>query len=164
MLYLLDADVLMHAANDYYAIDRVPEFWGWLLHMAASGKVAVPEEMYHEIIDGNDPLADWIKQHRNSVLLREGANPALVSRVKAAYASDLSDEETPKLGKDPFLIAYALADPTNRTVVSDEESAPSRQRANRKIPDVCDDLRLLHIKGFQLYHQLDFRTNWRATL
>ncbi len=31
MLYLLDANVLIDADRDYYPIDRVPEFWDWIL-------------------------------------------------------------------------------------------------------------------------------------
>ena len=37
MLHLLDANVLITAHNQYYPIDQVPEFWGWLQHQAASG-------------------------------------------------------------------------------------------------------------------------------
>ena len=33
MLYLLDASVLITAYNSYYPIDRVPEYWEWLVHM-----------------------------------------------------------------------------------------------------------------------------------
>ena len=32
MLYLLDANILITAANTYYGISRVPEFWSWLQH------------------------------------------------------------------------------------------------------------------------------------
>ena len=31
MLYLLDANVLIDANRDYYQIERVPEFWEWLI-------------------------------------------------------------------------------------------------------------------------------------
>lgn len=30
MLCLLDANVLIGAHNDYYPIDRMPQFWEWL--------------------------------------------------------------------------------------------------------------------------------------
>jgi len=35
MLYVLDSGVLITANNLYYPVDRVPEFWAWLLHMGA---------------------------------------------------------------------------------------------------------------------------------
>lgn len=31
MLYLLDANVLIRAHSDYYPIDRIPQFWEWLI-------------------------------------------------------------------------------------------------------------------------------------
>ena len=34
-MYLLDANVLITAHNNYYAIDQVPEYWGWLVDQAA---------------------------------------------------------------------------------------------------------------------------------
>ena len=41
---------------------------------------------------------------------------------------DLNDEDVEKMGRDPFLIAYALADPVNRVVVSNEGSKPNQTR------------------------------------
>lgn len=43
------------------------------------------------------------------------------------------------IGRDPFLIAYASVS-ADRVVVTKEVSKPSKQGANRKIPDVCNDL------------------------
>lgn len=31
MLYLLDANVIIDANRDYYPLERVPEFWAWLV-------------------------------------------------------------------------------------------------------------------------------------
>jgi len=39
MIYLLDANVLITASNSYYPIDRVREFWDWLLYQANSNRV-----------------------------------------------------------------------------------------------------------------------------
>jgi len=37
MLYLLDANTLIDAKRDYYPIDRVPEFWSWLIFQGQQG-------------------------------------------------------------------------------------------------------------------------------
>ena len=37
MLYLLDSNVLIDANRDYYPIERVPEFWDWLVAMGELG-------------------------------------------------------------------------------------------------------------------------------
>ena len=58
MLYLLDANVLIDANRDYYPIDRVPEFWEWLEYQGESGIVKVPLEVYEELKEGRDALAE----------------------------------------------------------------------------------------------------------
>lgn len=65
------------------------------------------------------------------------------------------------MGRDPFLLAYALTDPANRTIVTTEVSKPKKQRANRKIPDVGRDLGIRCINNFQLLRELDFKTGWK---
>ena len=54
MLYLLDANALIDANRDYYPIDRVPEFWDWLVAKGERGQVKIPLEIYEEVTDGND--------------------------------------------------------------------------------------------------------------
>ena len=162
MLYLLDANVLIDADRDYYPIDRVPEFWDWLLDNANAGRLKVPLEVYEEVVAGAGLLPDWLRDNKDSMALREDADPRMVDMVIAeGYATDLTDVEVEKLGRDPFLIAYALADPGSRCVVTTEVSRPSRIRANRHIPDVCNDLNICCRNTFDLVRELDFRTDRR---
>ena len=163
MIYLLDANVLIDANRDYYPMDRVPEFWGWLLEMSESGWVKVPEEVYEEIVLPNpirpDALVDWLKAHKNALILNEQVRTDLVGRViDEGYADDLTDEEIEKIGRDPFLIAYALVDPVERRVVTTERSRPSRIRANRHLPDVAVTFQVECMDTFKLIQELDFRT------
>ena len=159
MLYLLDANVLIDADRDYYPIDRVSEFWDWLLDNANAGRLKVPLEMYEEVVAGAGVLPDWLTNNRASMVLDEDVDPQIVNLVIAeGYANDLTDVEIEKLGRDPFLIAYALTDPGCHCVVTTEVSRPSRIRANRHIPDVCSDLGITCIDTFRLIRELDFRT------
>ena len=142
MLYLLDANVLITANSTYYPLDQIPEFWSWVHHQATSNRIKIPREIMEEIKAGrqdDDPLLDWIctPEIEAALLLDEAVDAVLVQRVVATgYAPDLHDDEVEKIGRDPFLIAYALADSANRVVVTTEVSRPSTQRANRKVPDV----------------------------
>jgi hypothetical protein len=165
LLYLLDADVLIDANRDYYPIARVPEFWEWLWHNGKEGHVKIPFEIYKEVKDGIDDLAKWAKETEveRDLLLNEEVDSAMVSRVtNAGYAPDLTDDEVVKVGRDPFLIAYALSDLGNRCVVTTEASKPKRQRANRHIPDVCRDLGIPCCNTFEFVRALDFKTRWNA--
>ena len=165
MLYLLDANVLITAHNTYYPVDRVPEFWGWLQHQGDSGHLKMAIEMIEEILEGHhDALLDWIKNdiNRKALDLDEVANPDLVRRVVYdGYAKDLTDDEIEKLGRDPFLISYGLAG-TERCIVTTEVSKPTKQRQNRKVPDVCDALKVEWCDPFELNKRLAFRTGWKA--
>ena len=163
MLYLLDANVLIDANRDYYPLGRVPEFWHWLVDRATKQQVRVPLEMYEEVLAGKeDNLTRWLKDNRDVLLLDENVDEALVLRVTVrGYAPDLTDEEIERVGRDPFLIAYALVNPAQRTVVTTEVSTPKKRRANRHIPDVCDDLSVLHCNTYRFIHTLDFTTGRR---
>ena len=164
MLYLLDANVLIDANRDYYPLGRVPEFWDWLIDRATKQQVKIPLEMYEEILAGNDDeLTRWLRDNRDSLLLDEDVDEALVAQVTdRGYAPDMTEEEVERVGRDPFLMAYALTSPAQRTVVTTEGSKPKKLRANRHIPDVCDDLGVLHCNTFRFIEALDFTTRPRT--
>ena len=107
-------------------------------------------------------LVDWLTNHRDALLLEEQVQENLVGDVtERGYADDLKDDEIEKIGRDPFLVAYALADVQNRCVVTNEQSRPSRIRANRHLPDVSREFKVLPKNTFDLIKELDFRTDWR---
>jgi hypothetical protein len=164
VLFLLDTNVLIDANRDYYALDRVPEFWDWLVHFGTEGQVKIPIEILEEIAKGRDELAVWARQApvRTALLLGEHVEPNVVARVTdEGYASDLTDDEVVKIGRDPFLVAYALVSSRDRCVVTTEGSRPRAQRANRHLPDVCAQFGVRSINTFELIRTLDFRTGWK---
>lgn len=165
MLFLLDANVLIDANRDYYPIERVPEFWDWLVHHGEQDNVKIPLEIYEEIKDGNDKLAVWSKDTdvKSALLLDEEVNVDMVSTaINDGYAPDLTDDEVEKIGRDPFLVAYGVADLGQRCVVTTEVSKPRRSRANRHLPDVCSTFGVPCRNTFQFVQELDFSTSWNA--
>jgi hypothetical protein len=106
MIYLLDANVLIDANRDYYPLDRVPEFWGWLELRASEGSLMVPQAIYEEVSEGADSLGGWM--HKESVkatllLVEEEAMNLVADVVERGYASDLRDDELAAVGRDQFL-------------------------------------------------------------
>jgi hypothetical protein len=157
-LHLLDANVLIRAHEDYYPIDRIPQFWTWLLEMAEAAVIAMPVQIYNEIAPSRGMLADWLRQPhvKEAIVLAEPTDLARVQRVLAdGYAPNLTDIEIEEIGNDPFLVAAALGG-ADRIVVTREASKPSTQRANRRIPDVCETLGLVAITDFALFRKLKF--------
>ena len=164
MLYLLDANVLIAAERDYYSLTAVPEFWEWLLHHGELGNVKICQEVYEEVIEGTGALVDWLKREdvKAALLLDEESDQALVSDVvDNGYAADLTDIEVQVMGRDPFLIAHAMKDAENRTVVTGEASKPSRTRQNRHVPDVCNQLGVKWCPPYKFFKDLNFSTGWK---
>ncbi len=165
MIYLLDANVLIDADDGPYPIDRFPVFWNWLAYKVETGQVRVPIEIFEEIrTRRGDPLHDWLHLDPThpAIISLPDVNPELVRAVTVrGYAPDLTEDEIPNLGRDPFLIAHALADRDGRCVVTNEGSKPGRQRAKRHVPDVCADLGVRCINLFRLVRDLDFSTDWQ---
>jgi len=127
--------------------------------------VKIPIEVFEEISIGNDELAAWIKTAdvKSSMLLAEPVDVSLVSQViNQGYSKDLTDNEVVKLGRDPFLIAYALKSSLDRIVVTTEASKPKRVGANRHMPDVCKSLGVKWCHTFQFVRDLNFSTDWKT--
>jgi len=165
VLYLFDANVLITASRTYYPLDQVPEFWSWVVHQAKLGLIKLPIEILEEVLAGgntDDPLLDWVKEHRDHLCFDEPADPSDVQIVlDVGYAPDLTDVEILEIGQDPFLIARAFGH-ADRCVVTVETSAPSKQRQNKKVPNVCDLVAVNCCNPFEAYRALGFRTSWKA--
>jgi hypothetical protein len=167
LLYLLDANVLITANRLYYPLERVPEYWEWLIHHGKNGRVKMPIEMVEEIREGTDDLAHWLshRDHLDALQLGEEADITFVqSVITDGYADDLTDEEVEIIGRDPFLLSYAMKDRTARCIVTMEVSKPKQMRANRRLPDVCNDLNVRWIDSFRLNKDLSFSTSWRSRI
>ena len=153
---LLDASVLITAKNLYYEFDRVPQYWDWLVSCAKRGDVKIPTEILMEMNQGTDDLSAWIREHRSILELDEEVDVHLLWRVTDTYAPDLDQHELEALGRDPFLIAYALARKDERVVVT-AEGQGNQKRQNRKIPDVCRDLGVMCCNQWDFGRALNFR-------
>ncbi len=173
MPYLLDANVLITAHDDYYPIDRIPQFWEWIIYHAKQGQIKVPFEMIAEVKAGqpkrdaanqDDELFRWLRQnnHEKDLLLNASADYLAVNRV-FKYGYELpqpSLDELNKVRKDPLLIAYALARQGTTIVTLEakqENATDAMKRHKRKIPFVCRKLGIRCIDTFDLIRELDFR-------
>jgi hypothetical protein len=65
MPYLLDANTLIQAKNEYYGFDVCPGFWAWLEQQNAAGEVFSIDRIQQELERGNDELAAWATAYGN---------------------------------------------------------------------------------------------------
>lgn len=173
MRYLLDANVLINAHDQYYPIHRIPQFWDWLIENAKSDRIKMPSEMLAEVKRGSpnhrkqlqqDELLRWLGRDNHESILRLNSTPDRheVNRVyKEGYKiPQPRRDELNTIGKDPILIAYALAE-SNCTIVTMEakqlNATGQMKKVKWKIPFVCRKLSIQCIDTFELIDELDFR-------
>ena len=145
------------------------DYWEWLLHQASIRNIKISLEIFEEIQDGptdkdKDLLFAWINNSDNkaTLCLEDEVDILLVQRaVDEGYANNLNDVEIAAVGRDPFLIAHALAD-KDRCIVTVEGSKPVKQRQNKRIPDVCKGFSIPCCDTFMLNRTLGFRTDWKS--
>ncbi len=158
MLYLLDANTLIEAEASYYGFEQVPQFWDWLLAECAAGRIKMPLEIWNEVKGSTSALGPWINDEatKAALILDERPNRQLLNGViNQAYAPDLTDAEVEQMGKDPFIVAYALAAP-HRAVVTKETSRTTQLRGKRKLPDACNIMSVPWMNDFSLYKIMQF--------
>ena len=135
-----------HASVNLSQLEKVEYFRG-----GESGKYFGPDTGLLQLKMGKLPV----------LLFEEEAEQDLVARITyGGYVANPTDDELDRIGRDPFLLSYALRDIQNRCIVTTETSKPSRQGANRHIPDVCKDFGIKCINNFQLIKEMNFSTNW----
>lgn len=169
ILYLLDANVLIDADRNYYQMNKVPEFWEWLVHCAEKGTIKIPFEIYTEILKGEDALSKWITEHKESLIIERVIKPKHIDDIiHAGYDCDpKKDTDIVKLGADPFLLAYAYMlqlEDKGVCIISNEASKPRRQGANQKIPDIAKKMNIPCGDIFYLNDGLDFSTQWKSRM
>ena len=151
----------------------MPEFWDWLVYQGEEGIIKIPAEIYDEITDPNKPKADkdeltlWADDPdvKKALLLDEEFDSDLLKRITyGGYTKNPTEDDLVTMGRDPFLLSYALKEPDNRTIVTMEVSKPTKEGANRRIPDVAKEpeFKLRCIDLFQMTAELKFSTQWKS--
>lgn len=143
MTFFIDASAFIFSKDYHYQLDRVPEFWDWLLFHAESGTVKLPREIYDEILRQDDELKIWVHDNKEALVIDDISYHGVLTEVLACYGDNPSDADMEEMGNDPYLIACALyhkqlGDPA--VVVTEEKHAPGKVNAARRIPNACEDV------------------------
>lgn len=160
MVRLLDANVLIEAKNTYYGLDLVPAFWDWLEQQAQAGTIASTDMIFDELKDGDDELAEWVKDRRDLIFRIQSSSEGVAEGVARLGAWAQGEGYRPHVladfmdGADPFLVAAAAE--AGATVVTQETPAGSR-RKKVKIPDACRHLGVPFENTFEMMRSLGAR-------
>jgi len=151
MMYIFDTCILVNANRVQFPISTNNLFWDWLVDCGKQGKIKIPESVFDEIGEGNDGLAQWIKQNKEHFFIpKDDAYthmPAVMDAYVKAYGQDSSFPEgtLETLKADPYVVAHAKGLSAS---VATGELAKNGKLANYKevkIPHVCQ---LLNIPCF----------------
>lgn len=155
-MHLLDANVFIEAKNFYYRFDTFPGFWEWLDIEQAKGNISSIEPIYDELLKGNDELAVWAKERRNTgwflsvddVETQKNFADVADWTMKGPF-KETAKSEFMDCG-DPWLIAKAKS--IGVTVVT-QETFDARIRRRVKIPNVCRAIQVNYMNIFDLIQQ-----------
>src|SRR5690606_21828737 len=145
----------------HYPIDIAAGFWNKIRDLAHQRSIISIDKVKDELFDRNDALEEWCISNLpedffkdTSHVMSEYAQVTgwAVSRG-GHYLQNALNEFLDADEADAFIIAYCLADPENRVVVTQETSEPNRQ--NRvKIPDACNALNVSVVSTIEMFRRL----------
>lgn len=161
MVYIVDSNFFIQAHRVTYPLDIAFSFWNKVKMLADSGKIISIDKVQKEIYDNEDDLKQWCNSNLPTDFFKDSA-PVIASYAKvSAWAVSRNTHYLPNAineflhadEADAFIIAYVLADPHNRIVVTQETSEPFRKN-KVKIPDACIALNVRYLNVMDMFRQL----------
>jgi predicted nuclease of predicted toxin-antitoxin system len=153
--YCLDANVFIQAKNGPYGFDIVPAFWNWLDQQASVGVIFSSTMVYEELYEGNDDLADWVHDRRNSgFFVEHDANTQRIFQTIADYINQNYPPHQAQLfldRADPWVISLAKA--ANAIVVTHEARVGDNSSVV-KIPNICQQFDVAYMNPYQMMREL----------
>ena len=163
-IFVVDSNFFIEAHRKSYPLDIVPSFWMKVKQLAEDNKIISIDKVKNELFKHEDALKQWCDANLpvdffkdTTLVLPQYANVAAwaISRnthyMPNALAEFLHADEA-----DAFLIAFALAEPVNRTLVTQEISEPQR-KSKVKIPEACDALDVSYCNTIEMLRRLGER-------
>jgi hypothetical protein len=154
-IYWIDAGVLITAKNRHYAFNLVPKFWPWLYGQLEVGTIRMPSMSFQELIIGNDDLAKWCKEKKNTGFFCVRPDREVQKRYEtvAEYVcGKYKPHQTAEFlrGADGWIIAHALE--SQGFVVTEENTAHNKSKI--KIPVIAKALHVTWKNTFDMCQEL----------
>lgn len=136
-------------------MDLFPVFWTWIGDQMKNGNIYSSHLVYEEIKNGEDELAEWIKEIHDSTIF-----PIPNKGVQTEYTAiinDISSKYFPSelgyflKGADPFILAQAKHDQS--IIVTSEKPVPTNSK-KIKIPNLCKKLEIDYCDTFSMMRKL----------
>ena len=159
MSWLLDSNIFIQAANDYYHFGICPGFWDWLLQHTT--EIRSVERVQEEIMVKEDSLSAWCKDKLpdgffikpdEEIYQRLHEITTYVKALPSPY--DIKKKNKFLSGADTMLLATAMQ--TGDVIVTHEKDDP---RSHNKIylPQIANYFHVQYTRLFDVMSKLDAR-------
>ncbi|MCG8309062.1 MAG: DUF4411 family protein [Cytophagales bacterium] len=161
-IFVVDSNFFIQAHRFTYPLDVAKGFWGKIKKMADAGTIISIDKVKYELYNKNDHLEKWCKANlpkdffkdTSKVISEYGRVSAWAISKNGHYLTKAINEFLDADEADAFLIAYCLADPKSRFIVTYETGAPQKT-SKIKIPDCCDALNVKYMNTIEMFRELN---------
>ena len=160
-VYIVDSNFFIQAHRDTYPFDVATSYWNKVKQLAQEGKIISIDKVQDELYDKNDELEAWCRANLPNDFFKDTSTIMNEYQQVIAWASTRMNHYLQKAFNefldadeaDAFIVAYALVNPSERIIVTQEVSEP--QRKNKiKIPEPCNALHIRYIRSMELFREL----------
>lgn len=160
-VYIVDSNFFIQAHRDTYPLDVAYSFWNKVKELAWKGSIISIDKVRDELFDKNDALEEWCKinlpedyfKDTSEVLTEYQQIVGWATSRSLHYSINALNEFLSADEADAFLVAYAMNDITNRTIVTQEVSRPE-QKNKIKIPEPCTFFNVRFIRAIEVFREL----------
>lgn len=161
-VYVVDSNFFIQAHRVNYPLDIAFSFWNKVKELAELGRIISIDKVKGELYDKNDELEDWCRANlpedffksTDEVLTEYGIVTGWAISMNHHYLPNALNEFLDADEADAFLVAYSLADKTNRVIVTQEISQPNRKN-KIKIPEVCESINVSFMNTIEMFRALN---------
>ena len=160
-IYLVDSNFFIQAHRAIYPLDIATGFWNKVKMLSDSGTIFSIDKVKNELYNKNDELENWCKNNLPDSFFKDSSEIIQEYSQITTWAVSKADHYLPNAlsefldadEADAFIVAYALSDKSNITIVTQEISQPNRK--NRiKIPEPCNEFDIKYINTIEMFRQL----------
>ena len=160
-VYVVDSNFFIQAHRAIYPLDVAASFWGKVRQLAHAGTIISIDKVMDEIYDHQDVLQQWCEDNLPTDFFKDSTPTLSEYSTVTSWAVNGHTQYLPKAKNefleahraDAFIVGYALADVSNRIIVTYEISAPMSKN-NIKIPDVCIAHNVQYVNTIEMLRQL----------
>lgn len=162
-MYILDTNVFITAAKNYYPLDFCPGFWEFLITKSLDNSICVARSIVDEITNGvsdDDPLKQWLHNNignirivENSREIQENFGQILTDINTQNFPNRFSQENINNFASvaDSWIISTAL---THGMTIVTNETLSGQNSTKIKIPNVCNHYNIPYITPFSMLRNL----------